>query len=306
MNKVAFENAYYIKLGKNGIWEESGISENKLRIGWDGLSLDDINKGRWEKIEHILQQEITNKGAATRDLNALKMICHSSENDIWITFYSSKLWWCRVGKSEIYEDKTSKYRTISEGWFDKDVNGNILFINQISGKLSKTLGFRGTACRKDSRDVLKRLINDQPSKEYIEVTDTKNELIKKVEEGIKNLYWKDFETLVDLLFRQSGWRRISRLGETMKYIDLELEEPITGDLFQVQIKSRASKNDFIDYAKQFASNEYRKLYFVVHSPDQQLVNFKHSYNNIEMLFANRLSEMVIELGLINWLLKKIK
>ncbi|MCD6441655.1 MAG: hypothetical protein J7L86_07745, partial [Candidatus Marinimicrobia bacterium] len=155
MNKVAFENAYYIKLGKNGIWEESSINENKLRIGWDGLSLDDINKGRWKKIEHILRQEITNKGAATRDLNALKIICHSSEKDIWITFYSSKLWWCRVGKSEIYEDKTSKYRTISEGWFDKDIKGNILFINQISGKLSKTQGFRGTACQVDSRDVLK-------------------------------------------------------------------------------------------------------------------------------------------------------
>ena len=306
MNKVTFENAYYIKLGKNGIWEESSIRENKLRIGWDGLSLDDINKGRWEKIEHILQQEISDKGAATRDLNALKMICNSSEDDIWITFYSSKLWWCRLGKSEIYEDKTSKYRTISEGWFDKDINGNILFINQISGKLSKTLGFRGTACRKDHKDVLKRLINDQPSKEYIGITDIKNELIKKVEEGIKNLSWKDFETLVDLLFRQSGWRRISRLGETMKYIDLELEEPITGDLFQVQIKSSASKDDFINYAKQFSSNEYRKLYFVVHSPDQQLVNFKHSDNNIELLFANRLSKMVIELGLINWLLKKIK
>lgn len=51
-------------------------------------------------------------------------------------------------------------------------------------------------------------------------------LIDEVQGALRELHWKDFETLVDLLFRQAGWRRLSMLGETMKYADLELEEPI--------------------------------------------------------------------------------
>jgi hypothetical protein len=54
--KVDFKRAYFIKLGRGGVWEESSISESKLRIGYGGQSLQDINGGNWGKIREQLRQ----------------------------------------------------------------------------------------------------------------------------------------------------------------------------------------------------------------------------------------------------------
>jgi hypothetical protein len=43
----------------------------------------------------------------------------------------------------------------------------------------------------------------------------------------------------DLIFRQSGWRRISFVGKSKEFFDIDLEDPINGDLYQMQIKSEA-------------------------------------------------------------------
>lgn len=73
-------------------------------------------------------------------------------------------------------------------------------------------------------------------------------------------HWKDFEILVDLIFRNAGWRRVSVVGESLKFVDMELEEPITGEQYQVQVKSDATIADFKEYAEQFTERDFRKLY----------------------------------------------
>lgn len=306
MNKIDFKNAYYIKLGWGGIWEESSISEGKLRIGWGQQTTEDINQGRWDVIRKQLEKGNSNKGAVTRDLNALKAICQSTEDDIWITFYSSKLWWGRVVGNSILEDNISKYRIVKEGWSDQDIDGNVLLINRISGRLAKIQRFQGTSCRVYTRDDLRRLINNEPSAEYTAIADCKKTLIKEVEKGLKRLHWKDFETFIDLLFRQSGWRRLSMVGKTMKYVDLELEDPITHDQYQVQVKSHANVSDLKEYSDKFSAADYRKLYFVVHTPDSKLLHHKPEKENVELLLPSHIAEMAVNLGLLNWLMSKIK
>jgi len=306
MKKIQFENAYYIKLGQNGKWESSSIKESKLRIGWIKQNLDDINQGQWDIIREQLSIFIRDQGAVTRDLNALRYICESSSQDVWITFFESKLWWCRVGKPIIYEDKISKYREVNGSWSDKDIHGNVLFINSIPGEISKIQGFRGTACGVKEKQTLYRLINDEPSPEFNAIQDSKEKLIENVVRGIKKLYWKDFETFVDLIFRQSGWRRLSMIGQKMKYADIELKDPITNDQYQVQVKSSANFSDFERYADQFNHQDYRKLYFVVHSPDNKLQNHETDYQDVELVLPKRLSQMAVDLGLVDWLMNKIK
>ncbi|MBT4264383.1 MAG: hypothetical protein HOD85_09255 [Deltaproteobacteria bacterium] len=57
MKKETFSNAYYIKLGRNGIWEEDSIQDGIIRIGWVYQSLTDINNGKWSIIEKQLREE---------------------------------------------------------------------------------------------------------------------------------------------------------------------------------------------------------------------------------------------------------
>ncbi len=306
MERVDCKGAYYVKLGRNGIWEEFSIRKSVIRIGWANQTITDINSGKWSKIQKQLEKEAPDKGTATRDCRALKMLCESTPNDIWITFHRSQLWWCRVGEQRIRKDNISKYRRV-QGWKCKNIFGEPLITTLLPGKLAKLQGFRGTICRVKEVDELIRLINRQHSSEYMAILHAKEDLCRHVEQGIQKLHWKDFETLVDLVFRATGWRRISILGETMKFSDIELEDPITGDMYQVQVKSAASLKDFREYTNDFASGSYRKLFFVVHTPEKNLREFIGTQSDsVEIILPKRLAEMVIELGLLNWLMKKIQ
>jgi hypothetical protein len=307
MNKVRFTRAYYIKLGKGGKWEESSIRENKARIGWHDWTTEEINQGDWGALKEKHQHDYKNKGSATMDINALKAIVESTSEDIWVTFHASQLWWCQLGRAGILEDEISKYRLLSGEWHNQDINGHILLVNQIPGRIAKVQGFRGVICKIDKVDDLGRLINDEPSEVFKIISRVKSNLIIEVEKGLTQLHWKDFETLVDLLFRNAGWRRVSLLGGTMKYVDMELMEPVTGDMYQVQVKSKATISDFEEYAQGFTHHIYRKLYFVVHSPDKHLTALQpDKYEEIELVLPKRLAKMVVEFGLTDWLLTKIR
>jgi hypothetical protein len=128
---------------------------------------------------------------------------------------------------------------------------------------------------------------------------------KQVSSAIQSLHWKDFETLVDLIFRQAGWRRLSVLGGTMKFADLELEEPITGDRYQIQIKSSAGAPEFKAYRDEFAGQGFRKLFFVVHSPQPSLTDDLAS-ESVEIIRPDRLGRMIVNAGLVGWVLAKIR
>lgn len=309
IQNIDFKNAYYVKLGEGGKWEESSIRENKVRIGWINWSLEEINQRKWIKLKQTHRKEFKNEGSATKDLNALKTIVESAADDIWITFYARQLWWCRVGAPRIFKDKTSNFRKVHGKWRNQDIDGNRLIINQIPGIIEKKQGFRGTICGFDRNQVecLKRLLNNQPSETFQKIYQEKIKLIEEVEKGLKGLLWKDFEVLVDLVFRNAGWRRLSLLGGQMKTIDMELEEPITGDLYQVQVKSAANLEVFKESVRTFSPRNFRKFYFVVHSPQAKLVNYQSEVDEkIELILPKRLAEMIVDLGLTNWLLKKIR
>ena len=313
MEPIPIHNAYYVKLGKGGKWAESSIQDGIIRIGWREQSLDDINDWR----EPIIREKVrlrnekegkpTSKSAVSNDVSALRKIVHSTSADVWITFHGPYLSWCRVAETGIKEDAISKYRRVAGQWSHCDIEGTPLIINQIPGRISKIQRFSGTICSLGTREVddLRRLLSSQPSIEFQEISNARVVLINQVGFGLSLLHWKDFEILVDLIFRNAGWRRVSVRGESMKYVDMELEEPITGDLYQVQVKSDATIADFKKYAQQFSEGDFKKLYFVVHNSKEKWINAP-VYKNVELILQERLAEMAVDLGLVNWLLKRIR
>jgi hypothetical protein len=310
MKPVDFKKAYFIKLGEKGTYEKTAISESKLIIGFGGQNIQDINSGNWGKIsEQLSEASKGKKGVATRDLNVLKRVCKSTSEDLWITFFQGTMWWCKLGPGEVFQSDKSKYRLVDGKWSNQDIYGNTLAISNIPGVLSKIQGFQGTVCKVHPLETLRRLVNNESSPACKEIELCETNLINSIEKGIKNLNPKDFETFVDLIFRESGWRRCSLKGETMKDIDLELEDPITKERYQVQIKTKAVFEEFERYANNF--NPFppvRWLYFVVHSPDKKLKEIPNSdsWPNVKLIRPGQLAEIVVRLGLVDWLTSHIK
>ena len=92
---------------------------------------------------------------------------------------------------------------------------------------------------------------------------------------IQSLSWKDFELLVDLIFTSSGWQRISVVGKTEKYIDIELISPVNNKRAFVQVKSQSTFNEFEIYKSKFNNmKQYDEMYYVVHTPDKKLDGMK--------------------------------
>ena len=305
MDRVEFEYAFYLKLGRAGIWEEDSLRTGKARIGWANIPLSDILQEKWEAILEKERQDVPS-GAATHDFNSLKIFSEAGPDTIWVTFHQSKLWWGFLA-GPVQEDDTSKYRDLEGGWRCTDVHGKHLLVGGIGGRLASLQAYRATSCQVHALEALRRLLNAESSPEYRAVEQARRSLAAGVAQGIRGLHWKDFEILVDLIFRQAGWRRTSVLGETMKFTDLELEESITGDKYQVQIKSRATLADLEEYRGEFASESFRKLYFVVHTPDAALYGFTPSCDDqVELVLVDRLAEMVIDGGLVGWLMDRTK
>lgn len=311
MDPVIFRHAYYVKLGRGGEWEERSIKEGRIRIGWRYLTLEDIHTWREEKIREKtrLRREQEglppNKAAVAKECNALKLIVRSTPEDVWITFHASHLWWCRVAEDGVREDEISRYRRVIDKWSNTDAEGNPLVTNQIPGSIARLQRFQGTICRVRAADDLRRLLNKQASEVSRAISEAKKALVARVGQGLKRLHWKDFETLVDLIFRDAGWHRISSVGKSMKYVDMELKEPITGELYQVQVKSAATARVFADYAEKFSRGTFRKLYFVIHTPEGEDWGSLPTYPDVELILPDRLAEMIVDAGLTNWLLNKI-
>lgn len=316
---VKFEKAFYIKLGEGGKWENDSIENGKIRIGWRNVPIELLQKNNWDEIKQLVDKDFNERGkknGSTNDFNALKNICNSNENTVFITFSNGKMYWATAKNNSINEDSISKYMLTSFPWSDKDIENFKTFeINQISGRITKYQLYMGTCCKIGNDigefDYLKQIINKQESEDCIKLISSIELLKDSLIKPIQTLIPKDFEILIDLIFRNNGWRRTSVLGEVMKFFDLVLEEPFTNKLFGVQIKSSCGVSDFKNYADKFESdysNNFDTLYFIVHSPKnkENLIELSKQYENTKLLTVEEIADLVINAGLVKWIMDKIK
>lgn len=296
---VQFSRAFYVKLGAGGEWESDSLANGVIRFGWAQQSIDDIHAGRWDRISQQLRAQLK-PGVATSDLNRLRDIAESTEDDLWITFAGAKLWWARL-TGPVRQDATSKYRATLGGWRDTSTAGKLLILNELPGKLAMLQGFRGTVCRVHEHDLLARVLSGERSELAESISSHRRALAGVMEQAIRALHWKDFETLVDLVFRDTGWERVSVLGQQARGYDLELREAVTGDRYVVQVKSQARRADLAATAAQFSPANYRRVFFVVHSPAADLAGATDLPEYIQLLAPTQLAELALASGLVQWL-----
>ena len=307
MEKIKAKKVLFIKLGRGGKFEKDCIEkEQTLRLGYNEIDHELCINGLWKEVHNFFtKEENLNVGTATSHTNQIKHFYEEKETTLWITFYANKLWWC-FSKPEIilHPDKT-KTRPVIGKWSDKDINGNVLFAGNISGKLLKTQGFRGTICKVPEEKYALSKINSEQMKYVVEVEQAMNDLKKKLTSLIQNLQWKDFETLVDLIFRQAGWQRVSDIGKTQKTLDLELFAPVTGERAIVQIKAQSDLQQFLKYEDRFASmSDYDKFFYVVHTANLNLANLNYE-TDTNLYLVDKVAELTISSGLVEWVIKRI-
>lgn len=306
MTKIRPEKVLFIKLGEGGKYEKDCIEKDQnLRLGYRAVNHNLCINKDWDAVHKYFTTEENSKTfVATSHSNQIRQFYEEGENTLWLTFYANKLWWC-FSKAEIkFLDDKSKTRPVIGKWSDKDIHGNVLLVSNISGKLLKTQGFRGTICRVPEQKYALAKINCEQMKEVIEVERAMNDLKFKLTYLIQNLQWKDFETLVDLIFRQAGWQRIGDTGKTQKTLDLELYAPVTGERGIVQIKSQSDKQEFEKYQDDFAKmNDYDKFFYVVHTANKSLENYENE-TDTKLFLVDKVAELTIAAGLVEWVVKK--
>ena len=215
------------------------------------------------------------------------------------------MYWCHAYK-EVYElEGGSRIRKVIGSWSCFDQNGNPLSIENIDGRITKVQGYRGTICGVELPEYLLRKINGEVQPEIQSTKEALEALKRNIEDLIKGLWWNDFELLVDLIFSQSGWQRISVLGKTEKDIDLDVFSPVSQKRAFVQVKSTTTAEQIQSYREIFSQHhQYDEMYFVFHTFSGSLKNLSIDDPRVTLWDISRVAELVINAGLIDWLLAK--
>ncbi|TGN17488.1 restriction endonuclease [Leptospira idonii] len=301
-------NILFIKLGNSGSFEKESIEINSsIKLGYEAIDFIKCKNGQWEDVlVEIKEKYKTEKSSTTSHRNQIRKFFEEPKTTMWVTFYQSKLWYCYADEEILLNPDGTKERKTIKGWKDIDLHNNTLFIQNLSGRLTKVQGFRGTICDIKEKEYLLNKINGLQSAEHKSVELNLAELRKSLISLIKKLNPNDFENFVDLLFRSSGWSRIGVLGKTTKNIDIELISPITNERAIVQVKAQSNLSIYKDYLERLDGFEqdYEKVFFVTHSPTQDLEKYikESTLENFIFYDANKLSELSVNAGLIEWLI----
>ena len=310
MKKVEATEAYFIKLGDKGRWEEECIKNKTIRFGYSHLDHTACVENDEVAIKSAYPDDY-NQGALTRHIDQVKKFYHAPKTALWITFYLDRLWWCFADENVELLDDGSKVRKTLSGWSDKDIHRELLTKGVLSGKLLAVQSFRGTICNIKEKDYLLHKINGTNEPHVNEAEQALLGLESKLIPIIKNLHPKDFETFIDLIFRQAGWQRTGVAGETEKDIDLDLISPITNERVAVQVKSKANKSTYEAYVSKFEKMAFSKYYFVTHSPDGFLeelakLGFPDPDEEFQVIVwsVEELARQSVRNGLVGWLIDR--
>ena len=296
----------FIKLGRGGMWEKECIegSSPSVRFGFANPHHADCLRGDWGNLEQYWPQH-KRPAEATKIVNQTKDFYTLGTDALWITFYNRKLYWCFADTTVVeLEPHGSRLRRAIDGWCCTDATGNTLFVDSLSGRLTKVQGFRGTICNVHEREYLLSRLNGESLKDVQSAVANLEALKASVAPLIQRLHWKDFELLVDLILTRAGWQRLSALGKTEKSIDLEMLLPVTGRRAFVQVKSSSTLQELKDYTARYrAMDQYEEMLFVVHTADPSLREHAKE-EEVTFIGLEEAASLAVDSGLTQWLIQK--
>jgi hypothetical protein len=303
---IAPTRVRYIKLGREGGWEKEGLEKGIILFGYDTGSARRYplcRAGQWEELKKSFLDQGKTRGVATNIANQTRAYFEDDGSTLWITFVGERLYWGFVEPAppKRHKDGRSVWRRVVEGWRCTDINEEQLTKDRLSGSLTKLAAYQGTSCEVDVADYVVRRINGLKLLEVEHAIAALGAMKSSVLEVMRLLGPRDFEILVDLVFATSGWRRLGVVGKTQKTLDLDLLSPSTGERAFVQVKSKTTSHQLADYVGMLDElGPYDRMFFVYHSGEADTDD-----ERVTVIGPAKLAEMVIDAGLINWLIRKV-
>lgn len=310
MAKLSASAAKYIKLGVKGAWERLCIDDGTLRLKYQDVPHGIAASGDLEGLRaHFLARGDAPKSAANH-ARQVQAFYQAGRETVWVTFSAGYLWWAVAngaveylgGSAEEIQQRGSRLRRTVNGWHNESLGGMPLRMAELNGALTSTGNYRQTICDVGERDYLLRKINDHELPVIARARLAKADILGTIPDLLRLLHWCDFELLVELVFTQSGWRRVSASGGTQKTIDLELVLPTTGERAFVQVKSQTNQAQLDAYMGQFAERDEDRMFYVYHSTRATLAC---DDARITLVGPEQFSAMVMDAGFFDWLLKKV-
>lgn len=300
----------FIKLGSGGRWEQLSIKERQiLCFGFDSADPDQLMQmrdGDWEAVRNGWINEKRGPGFPTYATNALKAYFEDDGTTLWVTFYAGDLYWCFLEPGEPVplpeSNEGYSYRKVRGAWSNVDCNGIILNRRTLSGAINSASRVQGTTHLLTAEKRLLQRLNGESPESVENVEAAYKALIDTVKPLIGELTWQDFEVLADLITSASGWRRNNQRGGAEKTIDLDLELPLTGEIAFAQIKAKSKQAELESYVAQAAEREGVKMFYI-HNSSHEL---QTDVPNVYVIGRDRLAELIVRLGFVEWLVNKAR
>ncbi len=211
---IQSQRVRYIKLGREGKWGAECIEKGIVRYGYDSASADRFSlcqTANWDGLTKSFIEQGKSKGTAKNFTNQTRLFFEDDGSTLWITFVGERLFWGILdpAPSKRHADGDGVWRRVVDGWQFKDINGEELTKDRLSGALTKLASYRGTSCDVDVAEYVVRRINGRKLLEVERAVANVDELKSSVLELMKLLGPRDSELLVDLVFSTSlapTWR----------------------------------------------------------------------------------------------------
>ena len=308
VNRVRAPRARYIKLGRGGRWERLCLEDGTMRFGYGKVPHDLALSGDREQLRQCHLDLGYEAGTATSHANQILSFYHDKADTLWITISGGYLWWCFAHTDVEYlgtgeeDERGARLRHTVDGWHNTSIGGHPLRVADLNGGLTRVAAYRATVCNVEMLDYLVRKINDEDLPEVRAAHAAKRAMVEAIDGLTRMLPWREFEILVELIYAQSGWRRIGATGGTQKTVDIELELPSTGERAFIQVKSRTDQAQLDDYVERLSHRGESRMFYVYHSGPETLAAIDP---RVVLIGPDRLPEMVLNAGLFDWLLEKV-
>jgi hypothetical protein len=294
-------------LGRGNAWFRSSIDNNRIEFGHPDIPHDVAEAKDRAAILAIHDQAGRDRGKATGYAREILEFYGLGEDCLWITFGDGCMWWA-FAKPEVHllpanGDDRTRCRPVIGTWSNRDASGELLTISKLSTRFTQVSAYRQTLCSVQDPDGIIRRINGLEEPIVAEGRAAEQALHDVAARMIRNLHWRDFEVLCDLIFARSGWQRVAELGGLQKDTDLVLLQSATGERAYVQVKSGSDQAELDHYVQSFESDDsFSQMFYVCHSPRNALA--ASSRKPVHIWTGPVTAERAVSAGLFRWLLDK--